>query len=298
VTATDPVAGTAARRARRAAERRGAEEDATQRRGADRSPEPPEARARRRDLDPDELAALEEERDFLLRSLRDLDTEHAAGDVDEHDYTALKDDYTARAATVLRAIEQRQAAMAAARPPRRPFRRALVVGVVGLLAVGLGVAVAQASGRRGAGDQITGDIRQSSRDKLLEARGAMGEGRYREAIGLFDEVLGQSPSNVEAHTYKGWLLTLTAKQLPAGRDQELLRGRALQSLDKAVELDPAYPDARIFRAMLRDDLGQPAAGLADLDSLQPGAVPAGMQPMVDSLRNRLRGAAAAPPAPG
>src|SRR4051794_18690615 len=49
-------------------------------------------------LGPDELAALEEQRDFLLGSLRDLDAEHDAGDVDEADYLALKDDYTARAA--------------------------------------------------------------------------------------------------------------------------------------------------------------------------------------------------------
>ena len=37
-------------------------------------------------LDPDELAALEEQRDFLLRSLDDLEREHDAGDIDEHDY--------------------------------------------------------------------------------------------------------------------------------------------------------------------------------------------------------------------
>ena len=56
-------------------------------------------------LDPDELAALEEQRDFLLRSITDLDQEHAAGDLEDGDYQSLKDDYTARAAEVLRAIE-------------------------------------------------------------------------------------------------------------------------------------------------------------------------------------------------
>ncbi|HYZ97739.1 MAG TPA: hypothetical protein VE575_03240, partial [Acidimicrobiales bacterium] len=58
-----------------------------------------------RGLDPDALAALEEQRDFLLRSLEDLEREHDAGDVDDHDYAALKDDYTARAARTIRAIE-------------------------------------------------------------------------------------------------------------------------------------------------------------------------------------------------
>ena len=52
-----------------------------------------------------ELESLEEERDFLLRSLADLDAEHQAGDIDERDYRTLTDDYTARAAAVLHAID-------------------------------------------------------------------------------------------------------------------------------------------------------------------------------------------------
>ncbi len=50
-------------------------------------------------------APLEEERDFLLRSIRDLDAEHAAGDMADGDYARLRDDYTARAARVLRALD-------------------------------------------------------------------------------------------------------------------------------------------------------------------------------------------------
>src|SRR5437773_2437915 len=55
-------------------------------------------------IDLDALAGLEEQRRFLLQSIRDLDREHAAGDLDEEDYRTLKDDYTARAAAVLRAL--------------------------------------------------------------------------------------------------------------------------------------------------------------------------------------------------
>ncbi|MCU4185846.1 hypothetical protein K6U06_15865 [Acidiferrimicrobium sp. IK] len=50
-------------------------------------------------------AVLEEERDFFLRSLRDLESERAAGDIDDVDYAALRSDYTARAAAVLRRLE-------------------------------------------------------------------------------------------------------------------------------------------------------------------------------------------------
>ena len=50
--------------------------------------------------DPDAFVALEEQRDFLLGSLDDLEREHEAGDVDDVNYEVLKSDYTARAAAV------------------------------------------------------------------------------------------------------------------------------------------------------------------------------------------------------
>ena len=49
-------------------------------------------------------ADLEAERDFLLRSLDDLEVERGAGDIDDEAYQQLHDDYTARAAAVLRAL--------------------------------------------------------------------------------------------------------------------------------------------------------------------------------------------------
>ncbi len=54
-------------------------------------------------MNPDRLAALEEERRFLLRSLADLEREREAGDVDDVDYRELRDGYTVRAAATLRA---------------------------------------------------------------------------------------------------------------------------------------------------------------------------------------------------
>jgi hypothetical protein len=54
-------------------------------------------------------AAMEEERDFLIRSLHDLEAEHDAGDIDDEDYESLRDDYTARAARLLRELESPEA---------------------------------------------------------------------------------------------------------------------------------------------------------------------------------------------
>ena len=56
-------------------------------------------------MTPEERAIREEERDFLLASLDDLERERAAGDVTDDDYRALKESYTARAAAVLRELD-------------------------------------------------------------------------------------------------------------------------------------------------------------------------------------------------
>jgi hypothetical protein len=115
---TTPTGGTAARRAAREA----VATTSSKGKSASKSASPS---ARRRDLDPDALAALEEERDFLLRSLEDLEREYAAGDVDDSDFEELKDDYTARAAAVIRAIEDRTEAVKSLRPQRNWQRTAL-----------------------------------------------------------------------------------------------------------------------------------------------------------------------------
>src|SRR5262245_17012653 len=117
-------------------------------------------------FDADRLAELEEERRFLLRSLSDLEREHDAGDVDESDYVTLKDGYTARAATVLRAIDEHHAAV----PERRKVswtRRGLFVAIVVAIAVIAGWLVARSSGQRLPGDTITGGTSPNEVARLL-----------------------------------------------------------------------------------------------------------------------------------
>ena len=90
--------------------------------------------ASRATLDPDALAALEEEREFLLRSIADLEREHDAGDIDDADFEALRDDYTTRTAEVLRAIDERREAFIDARTKRSPGRMLAVIVAVALVA--------------------------------------------------------------------------------------------------------------------------------------------------------------------
>lgn len=231
--------------------------------------------SRRRRLDPDALAALEDQRDFLLRSLDDLEREHDAGDVDEHDYETLKDDYTARAARTIRAIESHQARVAAARRPR-PWRRlAGTVAAVAAFAVLAGVLVAQASGRRESGDPLTGDIRQSSRTQLAEAATLAAAGSYDEAVAVLDEVLDLQPGNVEALAYKGWYQALSGDS--AGVD----------TLIAATEADPSYPDTHAFLAIILARAGRDDLALAELDRLEALDPGEEMLSLVAGLRSRL-----------
>lgn len=188
-------------------------------------------------LTPDEQQQLEEERDFLLRSLDDLEREHEAGDVDQADYHALKDDYTRRAAATIRSLGAKQVA----RPAQRAISRSALLWSVGvvLFAVLAGVLVARSSGRRGAEDGLTGEVSNSVLALIDRAQTAANTGDLDRAIELYGEALQQQPSNVEALTYRGWL------RFQAG---ELVEGRA--DIDRAIQLDPSYPDAHFFKALL------------------------------------------------
>lgn len=258
-------------------------------------------RSKAPELDPDALAALEEQRDFLLRSLRDLEREHDAGDLDDDDYAALEDDYTARAAAVLRAIEGHQTAMAA-RPRASRGRTLAIVALVVVAALVAGAVLAQALGRRSAGDSATGDIRQTSRDLLAKARSETAEANqalqggdgtaavdhFKAAIKAYDDALQADPANAEAMTYRGWLLHTLAVNGPterqAGLDQE-----AAGWLDRAIVAKPDYPDAHVFKAILLRNAGDLAGARAELAKVPDDQIPPFMQSMVQGLRASVDG---------
>ena len=86
-------------------------------------------------MNPDRLAELEEERRFLLGSLVDLEREREAGDVEDADYEALRDGYTARAATVLRNIERWNCETVLERPTLSPPRKIMLMAAIIRLSV-------------------------------------------------------------------------------------------------------------------------------------------------------------------
>ena len=231
-------------------------------------------------MNPDQLAELEEQRRFLLRSITDLEREHVYGDVDDHDYETLRDGYTARAAAVLRTIEAGNAEVPPGRP-RRPF--VIAAWIVGTLLVAslAGWLVARTSGQRLPGQAITGGLPGDEVAlKLAEARQLLGVDP-QQAILRYQEVRELEPDNVEALTYMGWLIAQTGGSLaPSGAD--LLRG--------AIKLDPTYADPHCFLAITSARFLQPPdidtarrEAQACLDNDPPSQMVGMIQGFIDGL---------------
>jgi len=226
--------------------------------------------------------ALERERDFLLRSIEDLEQEHAAGDVSDDDFRLLRDDYVARTAATVRALSASATADEAERDSlrTRSFRRLLGlrrtrrtlvgVGIVCVLGV-IAIAAASFAGVRFPGESATGTVSlpraTQIRDDLAEAALLSGSGNQAQAVALYGEVLSLDPRNATALSYRGWLIRI------AGRATGSVKAIALgdASISRAVKVAPRFPDARAFEAVAlfqdRHDttgaLGQIRAFVAD-----------------------------------
>lgn len=179
-------------------------------------------------LDADHRRRLEDERTFLLRSIEDLDAERRAGDLDDADYHALRDDYTARAATVLRALEEGQApgpaagdsAAATAEPAHtagevapgvrwRGRKRVLLWGALAAFGVAAVVLVVAEAAARLPGQTSSGSITLSQAQQLqrtlAQAETLEGEGNLSRALVLYRQVLAQDPTQEQALAESGWL---------------------------------------------------------------------------------------------
>ena len=223
---------------------------------------------------------LEAEREFLLQSLADLESERDAGNIDDETYRSLHDDYTARAAAVIRTIDD-----GVERPlpeaPRGPswLRVATICGVV-LFAVAAGVALTRAVGTRDPGETITGNqendtdpvevLAQAAADnpddydaRIEYARALLSENPPA-ALEEFGAAGAIDPSQAEPPTYMGWITGLAAQGLEPGPDRDDLVASSLNYLDHAIGLDPQFADAYVYRALVNMQVvGDPAAAVPD-----------------------------------
>jgi tetratricopeptide (TPR) repeat protein len=238
-------------------------------------------------VDPDLLADLEDEREFLLRSLDDLDDEYDAGNLDDDEYERLRDDYTARAAAVIRAIRTGLVVRPEA-PPRSSRRNVVAIVATVVVIVGAAVLLGRSLGERTNGGTVTGngqiDVDESTtvpaaqelaawqaqldeyargvaespddvqahleyaRFLMTPVPGASGDlSPLVEAVREFGRVVELDPTNVEAHAYGGWALNLSSPGIPDETQRQQVVDAALQLIDEAIRLDPDYPDAQFFR---------------------------------------------------
>jgi tetratricopeptide (TPR) repeat protein len=223
---------------------------------------------------------LEEERDFLLASLRDLEREREAGELSDRDYQALHDDYTARAAVVLKALERgpsRPARSSGGRKPAAPLRtqRPLVItlGVIVLIAALTGGAVAMFSGQRRAGSPITGSLPDTPSGRMQQALQLESDGKAAEALKIYDDLLKADPRNVQALSYRGWLLKRAG-----------LPDLAMTALDQAIAIDPRFPDAHFFKGMvLYQDRQDPSGAVTEFRLFLANNPPPEMVSLVEGV---------------
>lgn len=242
--------------------------------------------------DVEDRSRLEEERDFLLRSLDDLDAERAEGNVDDATYERLREDYTARAARTIRVLESDADVTAVPASRGSNGRRLLVgVGVTAFVAIAA-VAMSLALGARLPGETVTGtqrpgaatpsltalraDVRAHPKDP--DAHLALARALVRDdptgALEEFRAAAGLDPTNPEPFAYSGWLVRL------GGFPDE-----AVVLFDKAIELDDRYPDVRFFKGItLLRDRSDPSGAVAQF---QRYLVLAPDGPLADQVRTLL-----------
>ena len=173
--------------------------------------------------------------------------------------------------------------------PVAPSRRRswmVGVGVAIVVGVGGGVLVARQAGQRLPLQTATGGIEDSTASLLAQARLA-GGADVTSAIELYGRVLETDPDNVEALTYRAWLIMLSARQF-----DESLRNQAYAStitaLGRAIELDPGYPDAMCFLGIVvfRDG-GDAASAKEFVDRCLDREPPAEVRGLVEALKKEV-----------
>ena len=268
-------------------------------------------------LPADAREPLLERKRAVLRALHELDFEHEAGHIADDDHADLRARYEGEAADILTELDSlgpaapsppagRQAPVAVPRGWRHPA--AVGAGAVALLvfgiALGAGVVryttpepgpVTPAPGSRPLSPPLTGGAGSAPaapgtsgralspemlQGMLQAARASLFEGRYTEAIAAYQAVLKRDPKNVDAMTHLGLIVALGGHA-----DQ------ALETLDRALALDPNYPPALLYRGqILLESKRDPQAAIASWEKFLAAAPPGEdrdrVAKMIQEVKNR------------
>jgi cytochrome c-type biogenesis protein CcmH/NrfG len=245
-------------------------------------------------LDREARARLEQERDFLMKSLDDLELEHENGGIDDESYASLHDDYTARTAAVIRTL--RDGVDTRPAPPPRSARtartRVAVVALIVVFALVAGVSLAYALGARLPGQTASGNSQASSSSsasakigstitrlqksvnaspddyelRLQLADAYASNNDLPTAIKQWDAAITISPTRPEAQALIGRALYIVSESLPEQTAQQQAVAEAVAAEDKAIQDDPTYADSYFYRGVIRSGIQQLPGAQADLQN--------------------------------
>jgi cytochrome c-type biogenesis protein CcmH/NrfG len=234
-------------------------------------------------LPADRRQQLAEEKRRALATLRELEFEHSAGHVSDTDFADLRARYESEAAAVLTEIDRLGPAdptpQSESPRPRggSAWRHPLALGTAALLLVAFGIVVGAGIVRYTEPDPMAGQPPTGSRPlaalpseaplgtpsseapateggtgravppevlkgMLQAARASLAQGRYGEAIAAYQAVLKRDPKNVDAMTHLALIVAI------GGGPEHV--DRALETFDRALEIDPNYPPALLYRGQV------------------------------------------------
>jgi cytochrome c-type biogenesis protein CcmH/NrfG len=231
---------------------------------------------------------LEAERDFLLKSLDDLEAERESGAIDDASYTELHDDYTARAAATIRALRDGVDARPRPAPPLPRKRRLAIIAAIVAFALVAGGVLAVAVGARLPGQTSSGNS-QSSRDataarlgqvitsleakvnanpndydnRLALAHAYEANGDFRNALEQSDAAISIDSNRPQGHANAGRLLFIVSRDIKDKTTRNQFVAEADAAFNTALEKDATYTEANYFRAVLEAAIHDYARAQAD-----------------------------------
>jgi len=234
----------------------------------------------------DRRLELEEEKVALYRALRELEFDHDAGHLSDPDYDGLRERYEARAAALISDLDalgpapapraKPVAAAAEVGPARVSWTRQPVVLAAGaVVLVIFGVVIGINASRftepdptmtpPGSRLPVQADSPVGPPNVRLEpgkpippemlagmlnaARQSLFDGNYSQAIAAYQAVLKRDARNVDALTHMGLIVAIGGHA-----------DTALETIDKALAIDPKYPPAYLYRGQVLFEQKQDYAG--------------------------------------
>jgi tetratricopeptide (TPR) repeat protein len=206
---------------------------------------------------------LNDQREFLLRSIADAQAEHDAGDLTDEDFSLLVVRDRRRLAEVEAELEHLAPPPSSADPrpvlPLGPavdvakiprWRLAGIVASCVLIICGVVILVDHALSPRLPGQAISGGITltqaQLIEQQLAQASTLNNGGQFTEALTLYDKILSEDPTNPKALAQSGWL----EWNAGASDDKPSLEALGRKAEEKAIRESPTFYAGHLFLGLI------------------------------------------------